>query len=48
MRGAVNKVPCMKGRTARRPPVSGASPKTFSAGLALLLLAKKERLTPAD
>ena len=47
VRGAVNERPCMEGRTARRPPVNGTSPKTSSAGLALLLLAKKERLTPA-
>ena len=38
----------MEGRTARRPPVNGTSPKTFSAGLALLLLSKKERVTPAE
>ena len=38
----------MEGRTARRPPVNGTSPKTSSAGLVLLLLAKKEHLTPAD
>ena len=38
----------MEGRTARRPPVNGTSPKTFSVGLALLLLAEKKRLTPAD
>ena len=48
VRGAVNERPCMEGRTARRPPVNGTSPKTSSAGLALLLLAKKERLTSAD
>ena len=48
VRGAVDERPCMDGRTARRPPVNGTSPKTPSAGLALLLLAKKERLTPAD
>ena len=36
----------MEGRTARRPPVNGASPKTSSAGLVLLLLAKMERLHP--
>ena len=48
VRGAVNERPCMEGKTARRPPVNGTSPKTSSAGLALLLLAKKERLTPAD
>ena len=30
------------------PPVNGTSPKTSSAGLALLSLAKKERLTPAE
>ena len=48
VRGAVNERPCTEGRTARRPPVDGTSLKTFSAGLALLLLAKKERLTPAD
>ena len=47
-RGAVDERPCMEGRTARRPLVNGTSPKTSSAGLALLLLAKKERLTPAD
>ena len=29
----------MERRTARRPPVNGTSPKTSSAGLALLLLA---------
>ena len=46
--GAVNERPCMEGRTARRPPVNRTSPKTSSVGLALLLLAKKERLTPAD
>ena len=48
VRGAVNEQPYMEGRTARRPPVNGTSPKTSSAGLALLLLAKKERRTPAD
>ena len=48
VRGAVNERPCMEGRTARRPPVNRKSPETSSAGLALLLLAKKERLTPAD
>ena len=48
VRGAVNKRPCMGGRTARRPPVNGTSPKMSWAGLALLLLAKKERLIPAD
>ena len=37
-----------EGKTSRRPPVSGTGPKTSSAGLALLLLSKKERLTPAD
>ena len=48
VRGAVNERPCMEGRMARRPPVNGTSPKTSSAGLALLLLSKKEHLTPAD
>ena len=48
VRGAVNERPCMEGKTARRPPINQTSPKTSSAGLALLLLAKKERLTPAD
>ena len=48
VRGAVNERPCMEGRTARRPPVNGTSPKMSSAGLALLLLAKKKHLTPAD
>ena len=47
VRGAVNERPCKEGRTARRTPVDGTSPKTSSAGLALPLLAKKERLTPA-
>ena len=49
VRGAVNKPPCVEGSAERRRPINGASPKTSSAGLALLLLlAKKERLTPAD
>ena len=48
VRGAVNERPCTEGRTARPPPVNGTSPITSSAGLALLLLAKKERLTLAD
>ena len=33
----------MEGRTARRPPVNGTSPKTSSVGLALLLLATPGR-----
>ena len=28
VRGAVNERPCIEGRTARRPPVNGTSPKT--------------------
>ena len=36
VRGAVNERPCIEGRTVRRPLVNGTSPKTSSAGLALL------------
>ena len=31
VREAINERPCMEGRTARRPPVNGTSPKTSSA-----------------
>ena len=46
VRGGVNERPCMEGRTARRPPVNGTSPKMFWAGQALLLLAKRSALHP--
>ena len=36
----------MEVRTARRPPVNETNPKMSSAGLALLLLAKRNALHP--